>query len=96
MTAEREMTLYEVFVRPRSGLEHKHCGSVHASDAEMALQAARDLYTRRNEGSSIWVVPAAAINASEPDNKDALFDPAGDKVYRHPTFYNIPSDVENL
>jgi ring-1,2-phenylacetyl-CoA epoxidase subunit PaaB len=96
MTAEREMTLYEVFVRPRSGLEHKHCGSVHASDAEMALQAARDLYTRRNEGSSIWVVPAAAITASEPDNKDALFDPAGDKVYRHPTFYNIPSDVENL
>jgi hypothetical protein len=39
---------------------------------------------------SIWVVPSVSITASAPDDKDALFDPAADKIYRHPTFYDIP------
>jgi ring-1,2-phenylacetyl-CoA epoxidase subunit PaaB len=47
--ADAEMPLWEVFIRNRSGLPHKHCGSVHAADATMALQAARDVYTRRGE-----------------------------------------------
>ena len=65
-------------------------------DAEMALRNARDLYTRRQEGVSLWVVPAGAITASSPEEKDAFFDPAGDKIYRHPTFYDIPEGVEHL
>jgi len=88
--------LWEVFVRSRNGLAHKHVGSVHAVDATMALTNARDVYTRRSEGTSIWVVPSAAITASDPSDKDALFDPAGDKIYRHPTFYDIPADVKNI
>jgi len=88
--------LWEVFVRSRNGLAHKHVGSVHAVDATMALTNARDVYTRRSEGTSIWVVPSAAITASDPADKDALFDPAGDKIYRHPTFYDIPADVKNI
>jgi len=88
--------LYEVFVRSKRGLNHVHVGSLHAPDADMALRNARDLYTRRNEGVSIWVVPAAAITASSPDEKDPFFAPAGDKVYRHPTFYEIPEDVPHL
>lgn len=91
-----EIPLWEVFVRPRDGLAHKHCGSVHAADAEMALQAARDVYTRRGEGTSIWVVPSAAITASDPADKQAFFEPAASKIYRHPTFYDIPDDVENM
>ena len=91
-----ETPLWEVFVRPRDGLAHKHCGSVHAADAEMALHAARDVYTRRGEGTSIWVVPSAAIAASDPADKDALFEPAATKIYRHPTFYDIPEDVGNM
>jgi len=62
----------------------------------MALRNARDLYTRRGEGVSIWVVPAASVSASSPDEKEPFFDPAGDKVYRHPTFYRIPEGVKNL
>jgi ring-1,2-phenylacetyl-CoA epoxidase subunit PaaB len=85
-----------VFVRGKRGLNHVHVGSLHAPDDEMALRNARDLYTRRNEGVSIWVVPAAAITASSPDEKDPFFAPAGDKVYRHPTFYSIPEDVPHL
>ncbi|MGZ4650739.1 MAG: 1,2-phenylacetyl-CoA epoxidase subunit PaaB [Kineosporiaceae bacterium] len=94
--ARRDWPLWEVFVRARRGLSHQHVGSLHAPDAPMALRNARDLYTRRSEGVSIWVVPAALITASNPDEKDAFFDPAGDKVYRHPTFYDIPAEVRHL
>lgn len=86
--------LYEVFVRPRRGLSHNHVGSVHAPDAEMALTNARDLYTRRQEGVSIWVVASADITASSPDEKDSFFEPAADKIYRHPTFYDVPEGVQ--
>ena len=92
----KEWPLWEVFVRPRRGLSHQHVGSLHAPDAPMALRNARDLYTRRGEGVSIWVVPAAEITASSPDEKDPFFDPAADKVYRHPTFYEIPAEVRHL
>ncbi len=92
----REWPLWEVFVRPRRGLSHQHVGSLHAPDAPMALRNARDLYTRRSEGVSLWVVPADQITASSPDEKDAFFDPAADKAYRHPTFYEIPAEVRHL
>ena len=88
--------LYEVFLRGKRGLNHVHVGSLHAADPQMALRHARDLYTRRNEGVSIWVVPAGAITASSPDEKDSFFDPAADKAYRHPTFYDIPAEVRHL
>jgi ring-1,2-phenylacetyl-CoA epoxidase subunit PaaB len=88
--------LYEVFLRGKRGLNHVHVGSLHAADAQMALRHARDLYTRRNEGVSIWVVAAADITASSPDEKDPFFAPSGDKVYRHPTFYDIPDDVPHI
>jgi ring-1,2-phenylacetyl-CoA epoxidase subunit PaaB len=94
--SRRDWPLWEVFVRPRRGLSHGHVGSLHAPDADMAVRNARDLYTRRGEGVSIWVVPSAQITASSPDEKDAFFDPAADKVYRHPTFYEIPDEVQHL
>jgi ring-1,2-phenylacetyl-CoA epoxidase subunit PaaB len=88
--------LYEVFLRSKRGLNHVHVGSLHAADAQMALHHARDLYTRRNEGVSIWVAAAADITASSPDEKDPFFAPSGDKVYRHPTFYDIPDSVPHI
>ncbi|MEO7262774.1 MAG: 1,2-phenylacetyl-CoA epoxidase subunit PaaB [Jatrophihabitantaceae bacterium] len=88
--------LWEVFVRPARGTNHVHVGSLHAADATLALQNARDLYTRRNEGVSIWVVPSADITASSPEEKDSFFEPSADKPYRHPTFYEIPDGVEHL
>jgi ring-1,2-phenylacetyl-CoA epoxidase subunit PaaB len=88
--------LYEVFIRSKGGLDHKHVGSVHATDAVMAIEHARDVYTRRMEGVSIWVVRSSDIVASDPQEAGSLFDPARDKVYRHPTFYEIPDEVKNL
>ena len=67
--------LWEVFLRSKNGLSHKHVGSLHAADAEMALQNARDVYTRRSEGISIWVVPSESITASAPDEKRAFVCP---------------------
>ena len=63
---------------------------------QMALSHARDVYTRRNEGVSIWVVRSDVIAASSPDEKDPLFAPSNDKVYRHPTFYEIPDNVPHM
>jgi ring-1,2-phenylacetyl-CoA epoxidase subunit PaaB len=94
--ALKEWPLWEVFVRSKQGLEHKHCGSLHASDSEHALQMARDVYTRRQEGVSIWVVQSSSIAASEPNDKSEFFEPSSDKVYRHPTFYEIPSEVGHM
>lgn len=91
-----EWPLFEIFIRPKNGLSHKHVGSLHAADAKMALENARDVYTRRSEGVSIWAVPAASIAASDPADKASLFEPADDKIYRHPTFYQIPDDVKNI
>jgi ring-1,2-phenylacetyl-CoA epoxidase subunit PaaB len=88
--------IWEVFVRSKSGLSHKHVGSIHASDAEMAIKNARDVYTRRSEGISIWVVASENIVANLPDEKDPLFTPSDDKIYRHPTFYDIPDDIEHM
>ncbi|MEH0059939.1 1,2-phenylacetyl-CoA epoxidase subunit B [Auritidibacter ignavus] len=88
--------LWEVFIRSNRGLSHVHAGSLHAADPHMALANARDLYTRRNEGVSLWVVPSAQITASEPDSKDSYFEPAADKVYRHPTFYSRAEGVPHL
>jgi ring-1,2-phenylacetyl-CoA epoxidase subunit PaaB len=93
---EAPMPIWEVFIRARTGLAHRHAGSVHAPDAEMALQAARDTYTRRGEGLSIWVVPSAAITASDPADRDSLFEPTADKIYRHPTFYEVPEEVGHM
>ncbi len=91
-----EWSLYEVFVRSKHGLNHKHVGSVHAADDKMALENARDLYTRRSEGVSIWVVPSALITASASDEKEVLFDPSEDKVYRHASFYELPDEVGHM
>ncbi|GAA0686936.1 1,2-phenylacetyl-CoA epoxidase subunit B [Vreelandella titanicae] len=88
--------LFEVFIRSKHGLNHKHVGSVHAADRRMAIENARELYTRRNEGVSIWVVPASEITASSPDEKEPLFDPSNDKVYRHASFYKLPKEVGHM
>jgi ring-1,2-phenylacetyl-CoA epoxidase subunit PaaB len=93
---KREWPLFEIFIRARGGLDHKHVGSLHATDARMAIEHARDLYTRREEGISIWAVRSVDIVASDPDDAESLFEPARDKIYRHPTFYQIPDEVKTL
>lgn len=88
--------LWEIFIRGQHGLSHRHVGSLHAPDETMALNNARDVYTRRNEGVSIWAVRSTDIIASDPDDKEELFEAAKSKIYRHPSFFEIPSEVKKL
>ncbi|MBN8704081.1 MAG: 1,2-phenylacetyl-CoA epoxidase subunit B [Bacteroidetes bacterium] len=95
-TNNNQGPLWEVFMQTKPGQPHKHCGSVHAHDKEMALQNARDVYSRRNEGTNLWVVPANCIVASSPEDIGSFFEPSNDKVYRHPTFYVLPSGITHM
>ena len=88
--------VWEVFIQNKNGLAHKHVGNVHAYDKVMALENARELYTRRNEGSCIWVVKASEIVSSESEDSEAFFDPSNDKMYRHPTFYTMPKGSKHI
>jgi ring-1,2-phenylacetyl-CoA epoxidase subunit PaaB len=88
--------LWEVFIRSKQGMDHKHAGSLHAADAAMAIENARDVYTRRQEGVSIWVVESKHIHATNPDDAESFYEPANDKVYRHPTFYDLPDEVKHM
>lgn len=96
MTAQADSPLWEVFVRAKRGVSHVHAGTVHAPDSELAMQNARDLFTRRSEGVSLWVVRSSDITASDPDQSDSLFDPAADKSFRHPTDFVLPDEVANM
>ena len=93
---KNEWPLWEIFIRSQHGLAHKHVGSLHAVDADMAVKNARDVYTRRNEGVSIWVVRSSEITASSPAERDMLFEPAASKIYRHPTFFPMPDEVKHI
>ncbi|MBW7934427.1 MAG: 1,2-phenylacetyl-CoA epoxidase subunit B [Gemmatimonadaceae bacterium] len=93
-SSEQSWPLWEVFTQGTDGEPHQHAGSLHATDAEHALQNARDVYARRNEAVNLWVVPSAAITASTPEDMGPFFDPANDKAYRHPQFYKVPKGVK--
>lgn len=90
------LELFEVFIRSQRGLDHKHVGSLHAEDSEQALEYARDVYTRRSEGVSIWVVKSNDICASQEDDAESFYDPSDDKPYRHATYYQLPDEVNGM
>jgi len=96
METENQGALWEVFIQSKPGQAFKHAGSVHAFDKEMAVENARDVYTRRGEGTGLWVVPADQIVAVSPSESPSYFEPADDKIYRHPTFYNLPEGVQQM
>lgn len=94
--SKNDWPLWEIFIRSKQGLDHKHVGSLHAADAAMAIQNARDVYTRRMEGVSIWAVQSVHIVASDPADNQSLYEPATDKIYRHPTFYELPEELGHM
>lgn len=96
MATDSQFPMWEVFIQSKPGANYIHAGTVHATDKDMALQNARDTYTRRGEGTSIWVVPTEAIAASNPDDDDMFFDPANDKIYRLPTYYVMPEGAKAI
>lgn len=94
-TTPDEWPMWEVFVRQRRGLAHVHAGSLHAADRETAMQNARDVYTRRGEGVSVWVVPSNAIAAFDPEDADDYYE-ANTEDVRAATYYEIPDEVGHM
>jgi ring-1,2-phenylacetyl-CoA epoxidase subunit PaaB len=92
----KEWPLWEVFIRSKQGLNHKHVGSLRAADSTMALDNARDVYTRRSEGISIWVVESNYVHANDPADADAYFEPSDTKIFRHPTFYEVHEGIKHM
>ena len=88
--------LWEVFSQTKPGMPFKHAGSLHAYDKQLAVEAARDLFNRRNEGTGLWVVRSEDIIAVQPEDAESFFEPANDKIYRHPTFYEIPDGIKHI
>jgi ring-1,2-phenylacetyl-CoA epoxidase subunit PaaB len=93
MSNDTQWKLWEVFIQLKTGKPHEHVGNVHAPDAELAIQNARDVYARRDKPVSIWVTPSELITATTLQDNEAFFDSIDDKVYRHPQFYKIPKGV---
>ena len=67
-----------------------HVGSLNAPDDELALQYARDVFSRRYEALRLWVVPRNAVQ--QIDDLD-LLRPPFDRSHRRPDGYNV---VPNL
>ena len=93
---QQTLPLFEIFIRSKRGLDHRHVGSLHAEDPEQALDYARDVYLRRSEGVSIWVVRSSDITASQESDVASFYDPMEDKPYRHATHYKLPKEVDNM
>lgn len=96
IAGDAQWPVWEVFTQGVQGAPHEHAGSLHAVNAEQALQNARDVYARRGGVISLWVIPTGAITASSPSDSGPLFDPGSDKPYRHPQFYKVPRGVRGV
>ena len=42
------------------------------------------------------MVESKHITASNPEQNGEMFEPAQDKVYRHPTFYDLPFELKHI
>ena len=93
---QHSLPLFEVFIRSKRGLDHRHVGSLHAEDPAQALDYARDVYPRRSEGVSVWVVRSSDITASQESDMASFCDPMDDKPYRHATHFKLPKEVDNM
>ncbi|NDC37896.1 MAG: 1,2-phenylacetyl-CoA epoxidase subunit B [Proteobacteria bacterium] len=91
---EQEWPLWEVFVQLEGGAPHEHAGSVRAPDKTMAVQNARDVYSRRGKVVNLWIVAADQIVATSATDADSMFRPSDDKIYRHPHFYKVPRGIK--
>lgn len=78
---------YMVFQQHAPSQPFVHNGTVHAADAEMALQTARDVFSRRPRAVCMWVVPAQDIftmTREELENSDLNDeDPNSDMMTYH-------------
>ncbi len=81
-------------MRSKGGLSHGMSARCTRRTREMALEAARDIYTRRMEGVSLWVVPSAQITASDPGEAAAAVRAGRGQGLPPPDFLSHPRPHE--
>src|SRR3954452_8219015 len=76
--------VWEVFRQEKDAAPRRHAGNVRAPDRELAVQYAREFYSRRNESVRLWVVARTDISdLSDPD----LLQPPLDRSFKKPGGY---------
>ena len=80
------MAIYEVFRQEKGAGFLQHEGSVEAPSSELAIQYARETYSRRSEAIRLWIVPRDTI--VEVDNADFLRPPI-ERTYRTGEAYRV-------
>jgi ring-1,2-phenylacetyl-CoA epoxidase subunit PaaB len=78
------MDVYEVFRRAGHRDPFEHCGTVTASDPDLALVLAKECFVRRREGDHLWVVRRSDIHSFDDES---LLETAADKSYRFASAY---------
>ncbi len=64
---------YEVFVQVGgSGKPLQYVGSVRGADPVLAWHAAKEVFTRREDCTQLWVVPRAAVIRSDAEDRIVL------------------------
>lgn len=80
------MSIYEVF-RQEKGANHlQHEGNLEAPSTELAVQYAREIFSRRSEAVRLWVVPREAV--TEVSDLDFLQPPL-DRKHRMGEGYRV-------
>src|SRR3712207_8702571 len=96
-----------VQVVPRRDIDAPHRWGARSEEHTSELQSRQYLVCRLllekkknttllNEVVSFCDMASSTITASSQDEKDSFFSPRGDKIYRHPTFYEIDNAVPPL
>jgi phenylacetate-CoA oxygenase PaaH subunit len=72
--------VYEVFLQiGGTGRPIQLVGSVRASDERLAWQSAKEIYTRRENCTALWVVPRSALFVGEGIDLELLKEGTGRK-----------------
>lgn len=83
--------VWEVFRQEKDGDPMRHAGNVRAPDRDLALNYAREFYSRRQESIRLWVVPRSEISdLSDPD----LLQPPLDRTFKKPGGYILRDKLD--
>ena len=77
---------WEVFHQEKRGKQVTHVGIVHASDAEMALVMAKEVFGRRGKTTNLWVAKTSDVYTFSSEDEE-IFETTPEKTFRDPAFY---------
>jgi len=86
---------YEVFHQEKRGKHVTHVGVVHASNPEMALVMAKEVFGRRGKTTNLWVVKTSDVYTFGSDDED-MFETTPEKTFRDPAYYKVRDRIEKF